>query len=141
MKHVAASDNKASPPRLPPLELDPVGDSGSGIPQWRLKEEEEDSAGLGRRNAVWAGLRVGVASRPKEGLKGEGCRKEAGDWSASAMEEDDEEVEEESKNLKKRRRRRKIYKKKMYKAIASPTPSSGWLQFGSQIKFVHDKLF
>lgn len=53
-KHVAASDIKASPPRLPPLELDPVGDSGSGIPQWRLKEEEDEeveSAGLGRRKA------------------------------------------------------------------------------------------
>lgn len=53
-KHVAASDIKASPPWLPPLELDPVGDSGSGIPQWRLKEEEHEeveSAGLGRRKA------------------------------------------------------------------------------------------
>lgn len=53
MKYDAASDINASPPRLPPLELDPVGDSGSRIPQWRLKEEEEEeeSAGLGRRNA------------------------------------------------------------------------------------------
>lgn len=53
-KQVAASDIKASPPRLPPLELDPVGDSGSGIPQWRLNEEEHEeveSAGLGRRKA------------------------------------------------------------------------------------------
>lgn len=102
MKRVAASDINASPPRLPALELDPVGDSGSGIPQSRLKEEEE-SAGLGRRNAGCVGLKVGVASRPKEGLRGERWWKDAGDWSASAMEEEDEEVEEESKNLKKRK--------------------------------------
>lgn len=44
-----------------------------------------------------------MASRPKEGLRGEEWRKEDGDWSASAMEEEEE--EEESKSLKKRKKR------------------------------------
>lgn len=95
-KRTAASDITAPPPRLPPLELDPVGESDSRIPQWRLVEEEDEveAAGLGRR------LKVGVASRVKEGLSGEEWRKEAGDWASSAVEEE-EEVESKSLTRKK----------------------------------------
>lgn len=93
-KRAVASDITAPPPRLPPLELDPVGESGSWIPQWRPVEEEEEeeveAAGLGRRKAGCEGLRVGVTSRVKEGLRGEEWRKEAGDWASSAVEEEEE---------------------------------------------------
>lgn len=57
-----------------------------------------ESAGLCRRKAGCGGLRVGMASRPSEGLRGDEWRKEVGEWSASAMEEEEE---EESKSLKK----------------------------------------
>lgn len=101
-KRATASDITAPPPRLPPLELDPVGESGSLILQWRPVEEEEEeveAAGLGRRKAGCEGLKVGVASKVKEGLSGEEWRKEAGDWASSAVEE--EEVESKSLTRKK----------------------------------------
>lgn len=60
-----------------------------------------EAAGLGRRKAGCEGLRVGVASRVKEGLRGEEWRKEAGDWASSAVEEEEEEVESKSLTRKK----------------------------------------
>lgn len=60
---------------------------------------EVEAAGLGRRKAGCEGLRVGVASRVNEGLRGEEWRKEAGDWASSAVEEDEEEEEVQSKSL------------------------------------------
>ncbi len=80
-KCTEASDTTAPPPTLPPLELDPVGESGPGAPQRRLQEEgeEEEEAGLERRKAGCEGLRAGVLSTGKEGLRGEAWRKESGD--------------------------------------------------------------
>lgn len=54
---IEASDTSV----LPLLELDPVGESGSGPPPWKLEEEE---AGLGRRKA-------GHMSSGKDGLREE----------------------------------------------------------------------
>ena len=106
-KRTEASDTTAPPPTLPPLELEPVGDSGSGTPQRRLyeeeEEEEEEEDGLGRRKAGCEGLRAGVVSRGKEGLRGEEWRKEAGDRAPSAGEEEEEEEEEESNSLRRKK--------------------------------------
>lgn len=81
-KHSDASDTKAL---LPPLELHPVGESGSAARHRRLygeeeeDEEEEEEAGLWRKNSACEGLRVGVASRGKAGPRGGEWRKEGGD--------------------------------------------------------------
>lgn len=53
--------------------------------------EGDEEVGLGRKTSGCAGLRVGVASRGKAGLRGEEWRKEAGDWASSVDEEEDEE--------------------------------------------------
>lgn len=87
---------------LPPLELDPVGESGCGTLEWRLKEEEEDEeVGLGRKNGWWEGLKSGEISTGKVGLNGEDGMNEAtsGTWSSSGAEE-----EEESRLRRKRRK-------------------------------------
>lgn len=49
------------------------------------------------------GLRAGVPSRWKEGLRGEEWRKEAGDGASSA---EQEEEEEESRRLRRKKRER-----------------------------------
>lgn len=71
---------EALPPVLPPLELHRVGESGSAAPHRRLYGDEGDEeAGLERKTSGCDGLRAGMDSRGKAGLRGEEWRKEAGD--------------------------------------------------------------